>query len=237
MDSNVDAQLRDGCLEIVALDGVADWLSRLCRDLGFCNATYFSTPPKIGETSFHATTYPDEWVRRYLDQDYFKVDPVLRALPRMTVPLDWSQCRGLSEEGARFFADADAHEIGHHGMTMALRHPSGAVGALSFTSGRQRGPFSRLSLAELSAMNAFGQMLHDRLVGLMTEAPRPMTPREIECLRRLLAGVTPKTIASDLGVSESRVRFLLRSSCAKLGCRTTEQALARAVGLGLLHDS
>ena len=53
-----------------------------------------------------------------------------------------------------------------------------------------------------------------------------LSPREIEVLVALSAGMTTKQAQAALGISESRWRDLLRGALRKLDARTREHAVA-----------
>lgn len=88
----------------------------------------------------------------------------------------------------------------------------------------QRGLEIRLALA----------YAHDRLQQPALK-DTVLTPRERECLLGLADGDQLKQIAERLGVGYSTVEFHLRNARRKLGARTREQALARALAAGLIE--
>ncbi|WP_158240563.1 response regulator transcription factor [Telmatospirillum siberiense] len=66
------------------------------------------------------------------------------------------------------------------------------------------------------------------------EAPI-LTNREIESLHWLASGLRLDIIACRLGISEWTVSFHLKNARDKLGARTNEQALVKALTFGLIH--
>lgn len=69
-------------------------------------------------------------------------------------------------------------------------------------------------------------------------APSPLTegitPREFEVLQLLSQGLSNKTIAYRLGISEHTVKFHVNSIMSKLGAQSRTEAATRAARLGLL---
>jgi LuxR family maltose regulon positive regulatory protein len=63
----------------------------------------------------------------------------------------------------------------------------------------------------------------------------PLTPRELEVLRRLSEGLSSSEIAERLIVSVNTVKTQLKSVYGKLGAHSRSAALARARALGLLQ--
>jgi two-component system, NarL family, nitrate/nitrite response regulator NarL len=66
------------------------------------------------------------------------------------------------------------------------------------------------------------------------ELPEALTPREVEVLQWLAAGLSNKLIAERLGISEHTVRFHLNAIFGKLDAHTRTEAVSRAVQLGLI---
>ena len=62
-----------------------------------------------------------------------------------------------------------------------------------------------------------------------------LSEREIQCLSLLAQGHQDSRIASQLGISRPTVRLHLVNARRKLKSATREQALARAVALGLIR--
>ena len=77
--------------------------------------------------------------------------------------------------------------------------------------------------------------------GLRREPGRPpaalaeeLTPREVEVLELLAAGLSNKDIAAQLGISEHTVKFHISAIFGKLDAHTRTEAAARAARLGLI---
>ena len=64
--------------------------------------------------------------------------------------------------------------------------------------------------------------------------PEELTPREVEVLELLAAGLSNKDIAGHLGISEHTVKFHISAIFGKLDAHTRTEAAARAARLGLI---
>jgi DNA-binding NarL/FixJ family response regulator len=62
----------------------------------------------------------------------------------------------------------------------------------------------------------------------------PLTPREQEVLELLAEGLSNRSIAARLAISEHTVKFHVSSICAKLGADNRTDAVRRAVRQGLI---
>ncbi len=67
-----------------------------------------------------------------------------------------------------------------------------------------------------------------------THELQPLTPRELEVLRRITLGDSNKQAARSLGISHCTVRAHLESVFRKLACNTRAAATLKAVSGGLL---
>jgi DNA-binding CsgD family transcriptional regulator len=64
--------------------------------------------------------------------------------------------------------------------------------------------------------------------------PEPLSPRQLECLKRIAAGETSMRIAASLGISPRTVDHYVALACAKLGVRTRAQAVAHVIVLKII---
>ena len=62
-----------------------------------------------------------------------------------------------------------------------------------------------------------------------------LSPRELQCLEALARGLQDSQVAELLSISRPTVRLHLANARRKLKSATREQALARAVALGLIE--
>ena len=62
----------------------------------------------------------------------------------------------------------------------------------------------------------------------------PLTPREIQVIELLAEGLSNKTIAARLGISDQTVKFHVASISGKLGAANRTDAVRRAVRRGLI---
>jgi DNA-binding CsgD family transcriptional regulator len=77
--------------------------------------------------------------------------------------------------------------------------------------------------------------VHRRVIGEIFGEDRPhLTMRELECLRWIARGKDSSEIAVILNISLHTVRDYLKSARYKLDCVSSEQAVSKAVMLGLL---
>ena len=68
----------------------------------------------------------------------------------------------------------------------------------------------------------------------VADPPEDLTPRELEVLRHLAEGLSNKTIAKALDISENTVKFHLSALLGKFGVSSRTEVVVRAIQLGLV---
>lgn len=95
------------------------------------------------------------------------------------------------------------------------------------------GEFPTLAAARESGLDADGVLLAG--VTPPRDVPaEPLTPREIQVLELLVEGLSNKTIAARLGISDQTVKFHVAAISGKLGAVNRTDAVRRAIRQGLV---
>lgn len=214
-----------------------DFLDQVCSRMGFDFATYAGTNPVDGSIHVY-TNYPEPWKDHYRDAGFHRLDPTILTASRSIAPVDW---RRLKSHGnfRKVFREAHDFGISELGVTIPVRGPYGDVGMLSVTrvcDAREWDGQMRHSLGDLQSAAVH---LHDaamRSDALSHILRRPMlSTRETEILQWIAAGKSQLDVADILGISQRTVEVHLSSARDKLGALNTPQAVARAVGLGVIY--
>lgn len=223
------------------LDALKQLLADIRQDYGLANIVYhaIAIPGSDHGNPILLLTYDPEWVRRYLDRDYFRIDPVVSAGARAFLPLDWSEVDRETFAAGRFFAEADRFGVGRRGISLPVRAPHGERALLSITSNASEYEWKQLRFGYMCEFQLLAHYVHDQacqLSGFRT-APtmRDLSRRERQCLQGVARGFPPKVIAAQLGVSDSAVRLYLKSARTKLSCATTSHAVGKAIGMEIIE--
>ena len=183
-------------------------------------------------------TYDEAWVKRYVAQDYFSLDPVVISGSKGFLPIDWISVDRTSAAAKHFFAEAESYGVGRHGFTLPIRGLHGERALFTITSNDTDAQWHRWRFTHLSNFYLAAHYLHDRamqLAGLRPDpATRDLTRRERQCLQGLVTGYTPQQISANLNISASAVHLYLRTARKKLNCLTVEQFIAKAICLDLI---
>jgi len=184
-------------------------------------------------------TYDDAWVKRYVERDYFRIDPVVIAGRKGFLPIDWMTVEHHTSEARHFFAEAESFGVGRHGFTVPIRGPAGERALFTITTHATDEHWHRWRFAHLRDFHLLAHYFHDRAMRLSglrrVDLMRPLSPREKQCLESLMQGQAPGQTAATLGLSVSAVHAYLRTARRKLEAATVEQAIAKAIRLDLIQ--
>lgn len=95
------------------------------------------------------------------------------------------------------------------------------------------GEFPTLAAARASGVEADAVMLAAG-TGRSHDGPDPLTPREIQVIELLVEGLSNKTIAVRLGISDQTVKFHVAAICGKLGAANRTDAVRLAIRRGIV---
>jgi hypothetical protein len=127
-------------------------------------------------------TYDDAWVKRYMERDYFRIDPVVLAGRKSFLPIDWLTVEHSSKEACHFFAEAESYGVGRHGFTLPIRGPAGERALFTITTNATDEHWHRWRFSHLRDFHLLAHYFHDRamrLAGLRyNNVMRPLSPRE-----------------------------------------------------------
>jgi DNA-binding CsgD family transcriptional regulator len=180
---------------------------------------------------------PQAWMEHYEALGFFRVDPAiphcLAAVTPMLTGVDAPTCL---DGAARQLWD-DAHSAGFGGgIAIPLRLPGSALGGFTLVTGMAGQEFLAWHKDHGRWATLAAHAIDQRLLTIVEpQFKRPhLTPRERDCLAWLAIGLRHDRIAEKLGITRPTVELHLANARRKLDAKTREQALARAVVLGLL---
>ena len=221
------------------------WSERLyaiARGLGFDQVLYGvvgSRGAKL-ESAFLRSNYSSAWRARYDADKLHYVDPTVGHCLASSLPIVWEPAtfEGAPEQRA-FYEEACGYGV-RSGVTFPIHGPGGEFGVISFASDRlpdaafnaQKSRF----MADLGLIRdyAFESAKKFMAAPAAAEAPPRLTPRELEVLRWVMAGKSSWEISRIKACSEATVNFHIANIRQKFGVGTRQQALVKAIALGLL---
>jgi DNA-binding CsgD family transcriptional regulator len=182
-----------------------------------------------------ALNYPLAWQRRYFEQGYHHIDPVVIHTPAIARPFQWSDLPKrftLTQRQTLLFNEA--REAGlRSGVSVPLHGPWGRVAVVSYAADHERCDAG----ARLGQLNALAAQFHVALsqFGQTPDAIIELSQRERDCLAWTAQGKSSWDIGMILNISENTVNFHIKNVMRKLDTTSRTVAVIKAIRLGLIE--
>lgn len=187
---------------------------------------------------FGAGTYSQEWVDRYLERDYLRMDPVIFGCFQRFHPTNWKQLDWSSKAAKAFFAEAIQHGVGNQGYTIPMRGPNGQFALFTLSDGCEDDAWDRFIDTHgrdlIIIAHEFNKVALDFELGEEGMASPNLSPRELSAMTYLAKGFSRSQAAAELKISEHTLRVYIESARHKLGALNTTHAVARALASGFI---
>lgn len=187
---------------------------------------------------YAALTYSHDWVSRYLEEDYARIDPVVQSCYRRFHPVEWKQLDWSGKSVRNFMGEAADAGVGNQGFSVPIRGPSGQFALFSVSDNLSDEQWSRFSTEKTAELILASHYVNQKALELergsdFLDSPG-LSPRETDALTMLALGYSRAQAADNLSISEHTLRVYIESARFKLAASNTTHAVARAVMNGLL---
>ena len=185
-------------------------------------------------------TYPKAWVDYYLENEYYLIDPVTIQGEKDILPFEWGGCdyiKKLSKTESRVFNEGGEFLI-RNGFTIPIHGRGGESATMSLAGAERQKDFTHQINQHRHALHIISVYYHQRLKELYLgskETIYTLTNRELECLTWASAGKTYAEIALILSRSRNTVIFHIQNAKHKLGVRSINHAIAKAIQASIIH--
>ena len=183
-------------------------------------------------------TYSQDWVQRYLERDYLRIDPVIQGCFQRFHPVDWKRLDWSSKAARAFQKDAIAHGIGNQGYSVPVRGPNGQFALFTASHNGDDAEWASFTEAHrrdlILIAHYFNQKALDLEPDRKPEPAQALSPREVDAMTLLAMGYSRAQVARTLAISEHTLRVYVESARFKLGAANTVHAVARALSRGLI---
>lgn len=187
---------------------------------------------------YAALTYSVDWVDRYLERDYARVDPVVLGCYRRFHPVDWRRLDWSGKAARDFRGEALDAGVGKQGFSVPIRGPSGQFALFSISDGRGDEKWARYTETHVRDLILAAHFVNQKALeierGSDETEMQKLSPREIDALTMLAMGYNRAQAAESLSISEHTLRVYIESARFKLGAVNTTHAVARGLTMGLL---
>lgn len=180
------------------------------------------------------SSYPTRWRNRYAEQDYVRIDPLVRHAKASDALLPWTE--KLFADAPTLWADLQRHGL-CHGITQSTLSGVQGFGILSLS--RSSRAISKAELVEKrEKIRQLTQLIHSLFSRSCLDAAASSLPdlssREAEILRWTADGKSARDIAEILDLSKNTIDFHIKNTVAKLGAPNKTAAVILAASLGRL---
>lgn len=240
----LDAGLLDRLMVCSTVEGIASVIKDAALRLGFDYWIYgVLMPVTVTRTEeFVINAYPKDWCQHYLTSGYAANDPSVSYARVHVTPSLWSDLARYHSSGSdveqakSLFQEAASFGLAK-GISVPLHGLGCLFGVMSYASSDPRHPILESTLhAEATLLAMCVHQAVSLLINRGGEKIRPLTPRERECLKWAAEGKSAWEIAHVLNISERTAVFHLMNAAEKLGVVNRQQAVAKALVLGLLEE-
>ncbi len=215
------------------LQGATEWL----RDFYHVSHIVYHWVNSAGER-FGAGTYSSDWVDRYLEMDYLRMDPVIFGCFKRFNPVNWKQLDWTSKSARAFFREAIDYGVGNQGYTIPTRGPNGQFAIFTTNSDcaddEWTGFIGQNGRDLMVIAHEFNKKALDFELGEGALQTPSLSPRELSAMTFLAKGFSRAQAADELSISEHTLRVYIEAARHKLGALNTTHAVARALSSGII---
>lgn len=187
---------------------------------------------------FGAGTYSDEWVDRYLEKDYLRMDPVIFGCFQRFTPVIWKDLDWSSRAAAAMFRDALKYGLGNQGYTIPIRGPNGQFALFTINDSRDDDAWHSFVDVHARDLMIVAHEFNKKALEFERDGegglPPALSPRELTAMTCIAKGMSRAQAAEEMGISEHTLRVYIESARHKLGALNTTHAVARALSEGVI---
>jgi DNA-binding CsgD family transcriptional regulator len=222
-----------------SIDELHVWIHELRDVLGVDHVLYHTA--NIRGEQVGGFTYPLEWVRHYIENDYQAIDPVLLGAVKRFHPIDWKTLDWSSPHARQMMREAHAAGLGNQGWSIPIWGPKGEFAIFTVNHRATDAEWSVYTRDHAKELLLASHLVHQHTKRIMSnEVETPTTdlsPREREVLSRLGLGESRARVADALQISENTLRAYIDSARHKLGAANVTHAVALATARGMIVPS
>lgn len=187
---------------------------------------------------YAALTYSNDWVERYLNQGYARIDPVVQGCLRRFHPVDWRRLDWSGKAVREFLGEATDAGVGHQGFSVPIRGPSGQFALFTVSDNRKDSEWMKYTESHVRDLILAAHFVNQKALEIERGSDEAdvgqLSPRETDALTMLAMGYNRAQAADSLSISEHTLRVYIESARYKLGAQNTTHAVAKGLTMGLL---
>jgi LuxR family quorum-sensing transcriptional regulator LasR len=240
--------LTDSIVRLLSCDSEESWqklVFEIARGFGYPYVMLALFPehrtPLEPKQAFVRSNYAPSWRAAYDEKRLWHIDPTVTHCVNKTTPLVWSPQLFAGNEQRQLYEEACQHGI-RAGVSLPMRGTQREFGVLCLASDAMPDShFHRETTDKLPILSYLRDFILETALHFMKRnhvmgAVNLATSREIECLNWIAAGKTSWEVAQILRCSEATVNFHMKNLRQKFNVTTRQQAIVKAMHLGLLSS-
>ena len=223
------------------IEGAFGCLGRAVERMGFQYHTYeLLRPPSGIGPSLYTTTYPKDWIARYIEKGYGRDDTVCQILPTKLLPFLWTDATRSPRLSARQAAIVnESRDAGiWAGASIPVHGPGNARAYVAVADRTSDDEFARRFARYRYELQLIAIYTHEKVIDVAVPAagatPTRLTPRETEIMAWTARGKTAWEISEILAVSHQTVKDHIERVCRKLDVNDKTHATALALLRGYI---
>lgn len=233
--------------ELLCCGNVEDWRNRIFRlgpDFGYeqTRLAILSDPnaPIEAEHAFQQSNYSSDWLNKYTAEKMHHIDPTFAHCISKSIPQIWSPEIFASRKQKEMYEEACGYGV-RSGVTLPIHGAKGELGIVCFVSeAKPCRHFQREATQCIPALSCFRDFIFESSLKFIKQAARSnndlhITRRELECLKWGAMGKSSWEIGYLLNCSEATVNFHFSNIRRKFNTNSRQQAIVRAINLGLIN--
>ncbi|MBB1248033.1 MULTISPECIES: LuxR family transcriptional regulator [unclassified Rhizobium] len=182
--------------------------------------------------------WPSEWAARYLERQYFRIDPVIQRTLLSDNAFVWSDAldpASVDKRSLDFMGEARDFKF-IDGFSVPIHSIMGFRAIVTYAAEKVDMPQegrSALHMISIYAHNKIKELKSGNKPQLIKRSIQ-LTPRERECISWCSEGKTAWEISTILGISERTVSHILENAQRKMNTTNRVQLVAEALRAGLI---
>lgn len=215
--------------------------SQFMKDHGIEIMSYHHLPPpgaydRRSYVTVATIGFPKEWVERYTNEQYYKVDPIPKKALNSAHPFWWSECIAdcdVGPEGRAYLDELSRAKLGD-GLAVPVFGPNMRNGYVGLGCGTPDCCLNETQVLELQCACQMGHLRYCELLAADMPEPAALSDREREILGWMAKGKSNSVIADILQLSPNTVDTYSRRIFKKLDVADRVTATLRGYAVGAI---
>ncbi len=200
----------------------------------FSQANISEIPATLNH-KYYNTTFPPEWQQRYVEQEYFSVDPIHLKLIKSQDPFYWSEyMQTISPSTSQMLMMHDAQKYGlMDGLAASYLRQGGDSYFISIAKQEMITDYDPALLSALYLLSSYLVTAYEKSETAKTTSTT-LTTKEQNIINLAAIGKTDLDIATISHISVNTVRYHWKNIFKKLETNNRVFAVIRAINSGLI---